>query len=253
MENELDDLKGKFGLIGKSIEYSFSRSYFNQKFKDLNLPYRYVNFDLSRIQEFNKIPLLKEKILGLNVTIPYKEAILPFLNELDLHAQNIGAVNTIKILPNQGLKGYNTDFLGFKNSLRPLLSTSHKKALILGSGGASKAVSYALDQLELENDVVSRSLKTGVKYSYDMLTKAILSEYQIIINCSPVGTFPKVEESVNIPYDGIAERCICYDLVYNPPVTKFMKRCLQNGATVKNGYEMLEIQAEEAWKIWNQE
>lgn len=235
-----------YGLIGKNISYSFSRNYFNEKFKNetiLNL--QYINFDLDSLSQLNKI--FNQENKGFNVTIPYKETIIPYLDALDLHAEKIGAVNTIQI-KNNIKTGFNTDWIGFKNSIVPLLKPHHKKALILGTGGASKAIKYALEQLQIEYKVVSR---TQADFTYNDLNESIIKEYLVIINCTPLGTFPNIEQAPQIPYEFITENHLAYDLVYNPEETQFLKNCKVKGAQIKNGLEMLEIQAEEAWKVWN--
>ena len=234
-----------YGLIGRNISYSFSRNYFNNKFKNENiLNFQYINFDIDNLAELNNIFNINN--LGFNVTIPYKECIIQYLDSLDFHADKIGAVNTIKI-ENEKKIGFNTDWIGFKKSLQPLLKPHHTKALILGTGGASKAVIYALEQLQIESLIVSRNGKK----SYEDLSKEIIQNHTIIINCTPVGTFPNVNSSPNIPYNYITENHLAYDLIYNPAETLFLKTCKEKGAVIKNGLEMLEIQAEESWKIWN--
>ena len=235
-----------YGLIGKNISYSFSRNYFKKKFKEEDiLNSQYINFDTDNLSELNKI--FNKKNYGFNVTVPYKETIISYLDALDIHAEKIGAVNTIQISNGKKI-GFNTDWIGFKNSLAPLLKPHHKKALILGTGGASKAVKYALSQLNISYQTVSRS---NGDFSYQELNQNILSEYFIIINCTPLGTFPNVEIAPEMPYQFISEKHLAYDLVYNPEETQFLKNCKAQGAQTKNGLEMLEIQAEEAWKIWN--
>ncbi|ARV10505.1 shikimate dehydrogenase [Winogradskyella sp. PC-19] len=251
MDNGQKESKYKFGLIGKDIDYSFSRGYFAEKFKAENLPHEYVNFDLQNISEFEDIFKNSENIKGLNVTIPYKETVIPFLDKLNKRAKEIGAVNTIKISKKGKLIGHNTDFYGFKNSLKPHLQKHHKKALILGTGGASKAIAYALEQLKIEFHFVSRTKKEGVTFTYADLTDAIINAHQILINCSPVGTFPDINTCPDIPYDGISEHHILYDLIYNPPQTKFLRLGESQNAITINGSKMLELQAEKSWEIWN--
>ncbi|MFK7832336.1 MAG: shikimate dehydrogenase [Winogradskyella sp.] len=250
MDNTQDKLKLKFGLVGRDISYSFSRGYFADKFKDDNLPHSYVNFDLQSITELSEIIKETKNLKGLNVTIPYKEQVIPLLDKLDKRAAKIGAVNTIKITKNKKHIGYNTDYYGFKNSLEPHLKSHHTKALILGTGGASKAIAYALKKLKISYDYVSRSKKEGVTFLYSELTETIISEYTIIINCTPIGTFPNVDECPNIPFDTISTKHILYDLIYNPEQTKFLRQGYNNGATTINGLEMLRLQAEKSWKIW---
>jgi len=242
----------KFGLIGKGISYSFSRSYFLEKFQKLGLhEYRYYNFDIPEIEEFPFILYHKEhEFRGLNVTIPYKESVMKYLDEIDDDAKKIGAVNTIKITDNNKLIGYNTDVYGFKRSIEPMLKNHHKKALILGSGGASKAVAFALQKLDIECKFVSRKNAEN-KLLYSMLNEQIIQEYLIIINCTPVGTFPNIEEAPSLPYEFITNRHLMFDLIYNPQETKFLKEGRNKNAVSKNGYEMLQLQAEKSWEIWN--
>lgn len=242
---------GKFGLIGKNIEYSFSRSFFNKKFKTEGLEHSYVNFDLDSINEFPEILKTTENLKGLNVTIPYKEEIMPFLDKIDGKAKKIGAVNTIKITKKGKLIGYNTDFYGFKKSIKPYLKSHHEKALILGTGGASKAIAYSLKKLNIEFSYVSRQLSKKAKFSYETLNDSIISEHQIIINCTPLGTFPNMNECADIPYDAISSEHLLFDLIYNPEETKFLTIGKLKGATICNGSLMLALQAEKAWDIWN--
>ncbi|NRD23901.1 shikimate dehydrogenase [Winogradskyella litoriviva] len=251
MENKQDKAKYKFGLLGRDISYSFSRGYFAKKFEKENLPHTYVNFDLQTIDELKEVIDNTPNLKGINVTIPYKEQVITFLDKLNKTAEKIGAVNTIRFTKNNKLVGYNTDYYGFKNSLKPHLKSHHKKALILGTGGASKAIAYALKKLKIQFDFVSRSHKKGVTFSYNDLTERIISEYTIIINCTPLGTFPNIEECPTIPYKGITEHHILYDLIYNPEQTKFLNYGFKKGSTTINGLEMLRLQAEKSWKIWH--
>jgi len=241
--------KRQFGLVGKNISYSFSRVYFSKKFEKLGLTdHTYSNFDLKEISELKNV-LSQHDIKGLNVTIPYKETIIPFLDDLDDDAKTIGAVNTIKCTKD-GLKGYNTDAYGFKKSLEPLLGPEHKNALVLGTGGASKAIVFVLRQLGLTYQYVSRN-PLEHQLGYAQLDDSVCKEFQLVINCSPVGTYPNVAEKPKIPYDFLNEGHILFDLIYNPPETTFLKEGRQRGAMIQNGLPMLEFQAEEAWKIWN--
>jgi len=251
MDNLQKEFEYKFGLIGKNIDYSFSRGYFSKKFKAENLPHSYINFDLDNISQFENIFQVSENIKGLNVTIPYKEAIIPYLDKLNKRAKKIGAVNTIKITKKGKLIGYNTDYYGFKKSLKPHLNKHHKKALILGTGGASKAIAHALKQLKIDFYFVSRSKKENVSFIYSELTEETIKSHQILINCSPVGTHPNVNECPDIPYYGISENHILYDLIYNPEQTKFLKLGDSQNAITVNGLKMLELQAEKSWEIWN--
>ncbi|MCF1422197.1 shikimate dehydrogenase family protein [Mangrovimonas futianensis] len=241
----------KYGLLGKNISYSFSRNYFNTKFERQNIDAVYENFDISEIEKFPEIIKNNRDLKGLNVTIPYKESIIPFLDGLDKKAKKIGAVNTIKINEDGKLIGHNTDYYGFKNSLTPLLKPKHKRALILGTGGASKAIAYALKKLDLEYRFVSRTASKKVDFTYKGLTSDIISSHQIIINCTPLGTVPKIEDYPNIPYVGITSNHILYDLIYNPEETTFLRFGREKKAITINGLQMLKLQAEKAWKIWN--
>lgn len=239
----------KFGLIGRNISYSFSRKYFTEKFSRENISASYENFDLQDISEFPEVIRKIPNLRGLNVTIPYKEQIIPFLDALDPTASEIGAVNTVRIEKNGRLTGFNTDYFGFAESLRPHLASHHHKALILGTGGASKAVTYALHKLGIEVNSVSRKSNKDWLL-YEELDRTVLSAHTLIINCTPLGTFPKTNEYPPIPVEYIDERHLIFDLIYNPSVTKLMELAENKGATVLNGYNMLVLQAEKAWDIW---
>ena len=240
-----------FGLIGKNISYSFSKTYFTEKFEKEELDYCYHNFDIDDISQFPSLIKDNPNILGLNVTIPYKEAIIPYLDDLNNIAREIGAVNTIKIDASGKLKGYNTDYYGFQSSIGPLIKPHHQKALILGTGGASKAIAYGLKKLSIPYDFVSRNENDLAKFTYKSLTEAIIKSYQIIINCTPIGTHPNVNECPNLPYDAIGKDHLLYDLIYNPIQTKFLICGEIQNATICNGFSMLELQAEKAWEIWS--
>lgn len=241
--------KNRYGLVGKHIAYSFSQGYFTQKFKALGLvDHSYENFDIADIAAFKAL-VAQTDIKGFNVTIPYKEQILPYLDALDLTAQKIGAVNTIKRTTN-GLKGYNTDAYGFKTSLEPLLQSHHTRALILGTGGASKAIRFVLETLNIATTYVSRRKKQQ-QYTYSELDAAVIAAHPIIINCTPVGTYPNIAEKPPLPYQYIGVQHLLYDLVYNPETTAFLAAGAQQGATLSNGLPMLQGQAEKAWAIWN--
>ena len=241
----------KLGLLGRNINYSFSRNYFSQKFETEGLTneYCYQNFDIQTISEFPSILENNPDIIGMNVTIPYKEEVLPFLDQLSENAKAIGAINTIKIFPNGKLEGHNTDYFGFTESLRPLLKSHHKKALILGTGGAAKAVAFGLQSINIEYQYVSRKASENT-IAYEELHQIIFEDHTIIINCTPLGTSPNTEACPDIPYEYFNEKHIAYDLIYNPEETEFLKRAKQKKAVTKNGYEMLLLQAEKAWKIW---
>jgi shikimate dehydrogenase len=247
----MDQSKRLYGLIGKNISYSFSKKYFTEKFVLGNLvECTYENFDLQNIEEFPNLIANNPDLKGLNVTIPYKETIIPYLNKLSKNAAQIGAVNVIRFTKKGKLKGYNSDYYGFMKSLKPLLQAHHKKALILGTGGAAKAVGFALNQLQILYTFVSREEKAGM-IDYDRINVTTFDNYHIIINCTPLGTSPNTSASPPIPYQFFTEKHIAFDLIYNPEETQFLKKAKKNGAVTKNGYEMLVFQAEKAWKIWN--
>ena len=245
-----EQIKHKYGLIGRNIEYSFSRSYFNKKFKELELDsHSYVNFDLESIADFPSVIAEEIDLKGLNVTIPYKEAIIPYLDDIDPEASKIGAVNTIQFTA-KGLKGHNTDVYGFRESLEPHLNPGDKSALILGTGGASKAIAYALEELQISFNYVSRN-PVQSQLGYSDLTPELVSANRLIINCTPLGTYPRVDLKPDIPYGAIGKEHLLFDLVYNPDITAFMHEGMSKGARTLNGRKMLELQAEKAWSIWN--
>ncbi|MEN2435214.1 shikimate dehydrogenase [Weeksellaceae bacterium A-14] len=236
----------KFGLVGKNISYSFSQKYFTEKFSRLFLKdYRYDVFDLSDISKVQEL-LRRNDLRGFNVTIPYKEQIIPFLDELSEEAAKIGAVNTV-LLKNGKATGYNTDAFGFEKTLLLHRKEHHKKALILGDGGAAKAVKYVMDKNNIPFCTVSRKSDCN----FENLTAQMVSEHQIIVQCTPVGTFPNTEDSVPFPFEALTENHLVIDLIYNPEYTAFIRNASQNGAKCTNGYFMLEQQAEKAWEIWN--
>ncbi|MGY0392024.1 shikimate dehydrogenase family protein [Bizionia sp. KMM 8389] len=251
MENNQNINRHKFGLIGKDISYSFSENYFANKFKTENIKgVSYQNFDIPNIEAV--LPILEDpEIRGLNVTIPYKEAIIPYLDDLHKKAKAIGAVNTIKITKSGKLIGYNTDCYGFKNTIKPHLNPSHKTALILGTGGASKAIAYTLEELDINYLFVSRNARNTKQISYSDLTEACITKHLVIINCTPLGTFPNIADAPNIPYAALTENHILFDLIYNPEETVFLKNGREHKATTINGLQMLNLQAEKAWHIWN--
>ena len=238
-----------YGLLGRNIGYSFSRGYFSEKFEKENLDCKYVNFDIKQIDEIRDI-LNNPQVKGLNVTIPYKEEIISYLGDLDPVAKEIGAVNVIKLEKDQRLIGYNSDYYGFIESLKPLLNKTIKKALILGTGGASKAIAYALNQLGIHYTFVSRNPDFN-ELSYNDLDEDIITSYKLIIHCTPLGTHPNIENYPDIPYNHIGKNHVLYDLIYNPSETAFMKKGKERKAVVSNGMQMLILQAEKAWEIWN--
>jgi shikimate dehydrogenase len=250
METKKKSQHKTYGLIGKNISYSFSKKYFSTKFESENIKdASYINFDLSSIEYFPEIFNTDHSIKGLNVTIPYKETIIPYLDKVSSKAVRIGAVNTIRLTKKGNLKGYNTDEYGFRKSIVPLLEKHHKKALILGTGGASKAIAYALKKLHISYQFVSR--KTSGDFNYNSLTEAVIKEHHIIINCTPLGTFPNIEDCPDIPFNAISSKHLLFDLIYNPEETTFLRKGKQKGAKTINGLKMLELQAEKAWQIWN--
>ena len=236
-----------FGLLGKDIGYSFSRNYFSNKFRAENLRHEYVNFDLENLSTFKSL-LKRDDIYGMNVTIPYKQEVIPFLDEIDPVAKAIGAVNTIVFKDNKRL-GYNTDHIGFQNTLLNYLKPHHDKALVLGTGGASKAVCYVLEQLKIQVRKVSRSEGPDRK-AYHQLSAKDYKEHSLLINCTPLGTHPKTDAFPPIDYKQLNAEHLLYDLIYNPEVTTFMQMGKDKGATVLNGYQMLVEQAEASWNLW---
>ena len=245
----------KYGLIGYPLKHSFSIGYFNEKFQAENIDAEYVNFEIPRIEDFMEVIEENPNLCGLNVTIPYKEQIIPYLDELDKDTAKIGAVNVIKIIrPSKGkikLVGYNSDIIGFTQSIEPLLQPHHTKALILGTGGASKAVYHGLANLGIRSTFVSRTKKSDNILTYSELTPEIMQEHTVIVNTTPLGMYPKVDFCPDIPYDQLTPNHLLYDLLYNPSETLFMKKGMERGATVKNGLEMLLLQAFAAWEIWH--
>ncbi|MDT0642892.1 shikimate dehydrogenase [Zunongwangia sp. F363] len=239
-----------YGLLGRNIDYSFSRSYFSEKFQKENINAEYRNFDIAEIGKFPDVLKQNKHLKGMNVTIPYKQAVIKYLDGLDENAEEIGAVNTIKIESNGKLTGHNTDFYGFSESLKPLLRAHHSHALILGTGGASKAVAFALKNLGITFRYVSRTPEKG-QLIYADLSEEIFRKYSIVVNSTPLGTFPSTEECPDLPYENFTEKHLAYDLIYNPSTTKFMELAAKNGAKTINGSKMLRLQAEKAWEIWN--
>lgn len=241
--------KNRFGLIGKDISYSFSKKYFTEKFSDMGMSdHSYENFDLQAIEDFKSVVEKNKNLKGLNVTIPYKEAVMPYLTELDKQAEKIGAVNTIQFT-DSGLKGFNTDAYGFQTTLLPYLKLHHKKALIFGTGGASKAVAYVLRELGIVNTFVSRKPMDN-QIGYQDLTEKVMQEFTILVNCTPLGTHPNVEQKPDIPYTYLTTKHFLFDLIYNPEKTAFLKEGEIRGASISNGLRMLQLQADKAWEIW---
>lgn len=243
----------KFGIIGFPLGHSFSPGYFNEKFQNEGIDAVYERHELPSIMEFPEVINANPELAGLNVTIPYKQQVMEYLDSISREASAIGAVNVVKVEHNGKkmiLKGFNSDVIGFSRSISPLLEPHHKKALILGTGGASKAVDYALKQLGLETLFVSRSAKEGM-IQYENVTSELLKEYEVIVNCTPCGMAPHFDECPAIPYDSLTGNNLLYDLIYNPDETLFLKHGRIAGAVTKNGLEMLLLQAEASWEIWN--
>ncbi|MCF0198781.1 MAG: shikimate dehydrogenase [Bacteroidaceae bacterium] len=238
-----------YGLIGFPLGHSFSRQFFTDKFQSEGIDAAYLNFEIPDARQLLDIVRVHPNLRGLNCTIPHKQAILPLLHELSPEAQRIGAVNVIRIREGR-LTGYNSDIIGFKKSLRPLLQPHHHKALVLGTGGASKAICLGLEQLGLEWRYVSRTPRQG-HFCYEDVTPEVLREFTVIVNCSPVGMHPHYNECPPLPYESLTTKHLLYDLVYNPEVTLFMQRGQAQGAVVKNGLEMLHLQAQASWELWN--
>lgn len=240
----------QYGLIGFPLGHSFSRRFFNEEFfPEHHIEAEYLNFEIENARQLLDVVKEHPMLRGLNCTIPHKQAIIPLLDEISPDAAEIGAVNVIRIRDGR-LKGYNSDIIGFIDSIRPLLKPHHRRALVLGSGGASKAVWVGLLRLGIEPTQVSRRREKGI-LSYEDLTADVMAEHGVVVNCSPVGMFPHVDECPRIPYELLTGRHLLYDLVYNPTETLFMKKGSEAGAAVKNGLEMLRLQALASWKFWN--
>ncbi|MDR2927555.1 MAG: shikimate dehydrogenase [Cytophagaceae bacterium] len=241
-----------FGLIGYPLSHSFSKEYFNQKFRSENINARYVNCPLASVDDVREL-LNSRHIAGFNVTLPYKQKIIPFLDELSREAAEIGAVNVIKVIHHAGkqiLKGFNSDVTGFSLSLKPLLQPHHRRALVLGTGGASRAVSFSLSRMAIEHRFVSQRPEASM-FSYADLSPRIMNEYTLIVNTTPLGMYPETGTAPAIPYQHLTSAHLAFDLIYNPDVTLFLQKASQQGSVVKNGKEMLILQAEKAWRIWN--
>lgn len=241
----------RYGLIGRNIEYSFSRGFFNQKFEAESLhDCSYENFDLKEIEELKKV-FSQKNICGLNVTTPYKREVIPFLDRLSPAAEKMNAVNTIKFHEDGSISGHNTDIYGFEKSLLEIIDPYPGKALILGTGGASSAVAYVMQKLNIEFTYVSRKASENA-FNYAAVDKTIINDHLLIINASPVGTFPNVEVAPDLPYSFLTKDHVLYDLIYNPPETRFLKEGKEKGCKISNGQKMLEYQAKRSWEIWNQ-
>lgn len=243
----------KYGLIGFPLGHSFSRNFFNEKFENEGIKAKYINFEIPQIEDLPEILASNPELKGLNVTIPYKQKVMAYLDELSPEAKAIGAVNVIRV-SHKGkdvvLKGFNSDVIGFTRSIEPMLEPAHKKALILGTGGASKAIEYGLKTLGLETLFVSRTKKENT-ITYEEVTPEIIKEYNVIVNCTPLGMYPKADTCPDIPYEAMDGHTILYDLIYNPDETLFLTKGARYGAKTKNGLEMLLLQAFASWEFWN--
>lgn len=240
----------KYGIIGYPLGHSFSRAFFTEKFQREHIDAEYVNFEIPSADMLPGIVQANPNLRGLNVTLPHKEAVIPMLDELSDEAKEIGAVNVIRVRDGR-LKGFNSDIIGFMDSIRPLLKPWHQHALVLGTGGASRAIRVGLQRLGIEWTYVSRTPAPG-RLTYADLTSELMEHYQVIVNCSPVGMFPRVDACPDIPYHLLTSSHLLYDLVYNPEETLFLKRGAEHGAAVKNGLEMLHLQALASWRFWNE-
>lgn len=245
-----------YGLVGYPLSHSFSKRFFTEKFKREKIDAEYKNFELEEINVLRDIISENTDICGINVTIPYKEKVIPLLDKLDSEAAVVGAVNTVQIIREKDslfLKGFNSDITGFENSISPLIADHHRKALILGTGGASKAIKHVLRKMSI--DFISASIEdlNENEIRYEEIDKSIMDEYHIIINATPLGTSPNIESSPDIPYHWITKSHLLFDLVYNPEVTRFLQQGATMGAVIKNGYEMLTLQALKSYEIWTEE
>ncbi len=243
-----------YGLIGHPLGHSFSKIYFTDKFENEGIDAKYINFDINSIESILDVIVSNPNLRGFNVTLPYKQKIIPYLDEITKEAREIGAVNVVKVSRtgnNIKLKGFNSDLVGFTDSIRPLIRTHHKKALILGTGGASKAIKYSLEHFfNMETVLVSRFSRPGTVTYTDINDEAI-KEYEVIVNCTPVGMYPNIDKYPPLPYESMTNNNLLYDLIYNPDTTTFMKKGKEAGAVVKNGLEMLLLQAFASWEMWN--
>jgi shikimate dehydrogenase len=246
----------KYGLIGFPLKHSFSMSYFNEKFDAERIDAQYINFEIPNIEYFQEVIEENPELKGLNVTIPYKEKVIKYLNELDKDAATIGAVNVIKITHSKKgkvfLRGYNSDVIGFTQSIQPLLEPTHKRALILGTGGASKAVFHGLKKLGITSTFVSRAKHNKETITYEELTPELMAKHTVIVNTTPLGMYPNLDACPDIPYDCLTTDHLLYDLLYNPDQTLFLEKGKAKGCVTKNGLEMLLLQAFAAWEIWQE-
>ena len=248
-------MKKKYGLIGYPLGHSFSKDYFNKKFSSECIDAEYINFEIKTVDELKFVLRENPALCGLNVTLPHKMNVIPLLDRVTDNARNIGAVNVIKFIRGKSgkliLEGHNSDITGFKQSIEPMLNETHRNALILGTGGASKAIYHGLKQLGLDCLFVSRTKENDSSITYEEITPEIINDYTVIVNTTPLGMFPNTNSCPDIPYENLTTNHILYDLIYNPDETLFMKKGKLYGAEVKNGLEMLLLQAFISWEIWN--
>ncbi len=238
----------KYGLIGRSLQHSFSKSFFEKLFREQSIDASYENLEIETIDECASI--FKNDFSGLNVTIPYKEQIIPFLDELSSEAEKIGAVNTVQFRQGKRI-GHNTDAYGFHNSIKPFLSNQHERALIFGTGGASKAIEFVLKSLGVEVVFISRTPQAENHFGYEEINDNMISACKLLVNCTPVGTFPSVDQAISLQYEALTKDHLVVDLVYNPAKTMFLEKAELQGAMILNGESMLRHQALKAWEIWN--
>ena len=238
----------KYGLIGKTLSHSFSKLFFEDFFRKNQIDAKYSNIELNNIYEINK--LFTSNYNGLNVTIPFKEKIIPFLDELSKEANSIGAVNTIQFKSGKKI-GYNTDIFGFKNSVKPFITNRHERAIIFGTGGASKAVNFVLNSMGIDVIFISRNPKNENEFSYNNMNKDMINSCKMLVNCTPIGTYPNIDEQFNLPYNYLSVDHLVVDLIYNPSKTVLLKKAEEQGAVILNGYSMLKEQALKSWSIWN--
>lgn len=238
-----------YGLVGKTLGYSFSRDFFESLFVTKNIVAEYRNFEIEKIELIKHVFALDPS--GLNVTIPYKEAIIPFLDELSSEAKEIGAVNVVQFLDGKKI-GHNTDAFGFQQSIKPFLTNKHERAIIIGTGGASKAVAYVFRKIGIDVIFISRDPKGPKEFPYEAINEHMVNACKVVVNCTPVGTFPAVDESVLFPYHFLGADHLVVDLIYNPTKTKFLELSQEYGATILNGESMLKEQALKAWSIWQE-
>lgn len=239
-----------YGLIGKKLSHSFSQKYFRQKFENEGIEADYFNYELNDISEVSSL-LTEGHCVGLNVTLPYKESIIPFIDELSTEARQIGAVNTIVFRAGKTI-GHNTDAFGFAQMIKPFFTSAHERGIILGTGGAAKAVGYVLEQLGVDLIYLSRNPNGPYEFGYHEVNEQMIKSHKIIVNTTPVGMFPDTGALIQMPYHALTTEHLVIDLIYNPPLTRFLEEAQKNGASVLNGETMLKQQAEKAWKLWNE-